>query len=94
MQLRTILTSIPLALALMTSLLLPTSVHAQARGDEVITEMSQAFKKGDRKRLGTLLPLANGHVLEPWAAYWELRNRIDTATALGNDGRHCGGCDL
>ena len=81
MQLRTILTSIPLALALMTSLLLPTSVHAQARGDEVITEMSQAFKKGDRKRLGTLLPLANGHVLEPWAAYWELRNRIDTATA-------------
>ncbi len=79
MLLRTILTSIPLALML--SLLVPTSAHAQARGDEVITEMSQAFKKGDRKRLGTLLPLASGHVLEPWAAYWELRNRIELATA-------------
>ena len=84
MQLRTILTSIPLALALMTSLgtglLAPTGVQAQARGDDVINEMSQAFKKGDRKRLGTLLPLASGHLLEPWAAYWELRNRIDTAS--------------
>ena len=86
MQLRTILTSIPLALALMASLLTftnataQTSATAQARGDEVITEMSQAFKKGDRKRLGALLPLASGHLLEPWAAYWELRNRIDTAT--------------
>jgi soluble lytic murein transglycosylase len=82
MQLRTILTSIPLALALTLSGLMPVSAHAQTRGDEVITEMAQAFKKGDRKRLGTLLPLASGHLLEPWAAYWELRNRIDTATAL------------
>ena len=81
MQLRTILTLIPPSLALMASLLVPTSVHAQARGDEVITEMSQAFKKGDRKRLGLLLPLASGHVLEPWAAYWELRNRLEIATA-------------
>ena len=81
MQLRTILTLIPPSLALMASLLVPTSVHAQARGDEVITEMSQAFKKGDRKRLGILLPLASGHVLEPWAAYWELRNRLEIATA-------------
>ena len=64
------------------SLLLSAPAHAQARGDDVITEMSQAFKKGDRKRLGTLLPMASGHVLEPWAAYWELRNRIDTATPL------------
>ena len=84
MQLRTILTSIPLALALMTilgaGLLVPTSARAQARGDEVINEMSQAFKKGDRKRLVTLLPLASGHVLEPWAAYWELRSRIETAS--------------
>ena len=79
MQLRTILTSIPLALML--SLLIPTSIHAQARGDDVIIEMSQAFKKGDRKRLGALLPLASGHLLEPWAAYWDLRSRLETATA-------------
>src|SRR5262249_5069183 len=27
-----------------------------------------------------LLPLSQGHVLEPWAAYWELRARLDTAS--------------
>jgi soluble lytic murein transglycosylase len=27
-----------------------------------------------------LLPQVRGHVLEPWAAYWELRARLDEAT--------------
>ena len=26
-----------------------------------------------------LLPAAQGHTLEPWAAYWELRVRLDEA---------------
>ncbi len=80
MQLSAILTSIPLALAAFIAVCLPVQAAAQAKGDDVIVEMSQAFKKADRKRLTALLPLAAGHVLEPWAAYWELRNRIDTAT--------------
>ncbi|HRM50234.1 MAG TPA: lytic transglycosylase domain-containing protein, partial [Alicycliphilus sp.] len=46
---------------------------AQNRGDDTLLEMQQAFRKGDRQRLTTLLPGARGHVLEPWAAYWELR---------------------
>jgi soluble lytic murein transglycosylase len=40
-------------------------------------EMNQAFRKGDRKRLAALLPQVRGHALEPWAAYWELRARLD-----------------
>ena len=77
MQLRAILTLISLALGLC----LPLQTTAQARGDDAILEMGQAFKKGDRKRLVALLPLVSGHVLEPWGAYWELRSRLDTATA-------------
>ena len=53
--------------------------RTDGRGDEVILEMSQAARRGDRQRLAQLLPQARGHVLEPWAAYWELRQRLDTA---------------
>ncbi|MDB5889360.1 MAG: lytic transglycosylase protein [Polaromonas sp.] len=49
--------------------------------DSVILEMNQAFRRGDRKRLGQLLPQARGHALEPWAAYWELRQRLGEASA-------------
>jgi soluble lytic murein transglycosylase len=42
--------------------------------------MSQAFQKADRKKLATLLPQAKGHVLEPWAAFWELRVRLGDAS--------------
>ena len=41
--------------------------------------MQQAFRQGNRPRLAQLLPQVRGHVLEPWAAYWELRSRLDTA---------------
>jgi len=85
MQFLTILTPI----ALLGSLLLGLAPagHAQSNStaktgrDETIVDMSQAFKQGDRKRLSALLPQARGHVLEPWAAYWELRARLDSASA-------------
>jgi len=48
-------------------------------GDDVVIDMSQAFRKGDRARLAALLPLARGHALEPWAAYWELKARLPDA---------------
>ncbi|WP_397407760.1 transglycosylase SLT domain-containing protein [Polaromonas sp.] len=51
-----------------------------ARGDEVLQEMNKAFKRGDKARLAQLLPQAQGHALEPWAAYWELRARLDEAS--------------
>ncbi len=54
-------------------------VHAQVKGDDLILDMNQAFRQGNRARLVQLLPLVRGHVMEPWAAYWELRSRLDTA---------------
>ena len=50
-----------------------------ARADDTILEMNDAFKKGERKRLTALLPQVRGHALEPWAAYWELRARLESA---------------
>ena len=54
---------------------------AQGKGDDVLLEMQQAFKRGDKKKLTTLLPQARGHALEPWAAYWELKARLGEASA-------------
>jgi soluble lytic murein transglycosylase len=71
MKFRTILASLAVALL--------GCAQAQPR-DDVLLEMSQAFRQGNKVRLAQLLPLAQGHVLEPWAAYWELRARLDTAT--------------
>ena len=81
MRLRAILTSICLTLAV---LAMPaTSAVAQskdsARADEAMVEMGDAFKKADRKRLAALLPQSRGHVLEAWAAYWELKLRLEEA---------------
>jgi soluble lytic murein transglycosylase len=77
-----------LASAILTLVLaLPMTAGAQApaksdtRGDDVVLEMNQAFKRGDRKKLTSLLPQARGHALEPWAAYWELKVRLDEASA-------------
>ena len=50
------------------------------RGDDVIIEMQKAFRSGDKKRLGSLLPQARGHALEAQAAYWELKTRLDDAS--------------
>ena len=70
MKLRTILALI--------AVLLSCQAGAQSR-DEIILDMNQAFKQGNRQRLTQLLPLARGHALEPYAAYWELRARLDVA---------------
>ncbi len=53
---------------------------ANAAADALILEMNQAFKRGDKTRLSQLLPRANGHALEPWAAYWELKARLGEAS--------------
>src|SRR6186997_1378515 len=70
MKLRTILASLAVVLL--------GCAQAQPR-DEVLLQMQDAFRQGNKARLAQLLPQAQGHALEPWAAYWELRSRIDTA---------------
>jgi soluble lytic murein transglycosylase len=72
MKLRTILASLAVTLL--------CSAQAQPR-DEILLQMQDAFARGNKARLAQLLPLAQGHALEPWAAYWELRARLDTAPA-------------
>ncbi|MEI6600360.1 MAG: lytic transglycosylase domain-containing protein, partial [Comamonadaceae bacterium] len=83
MQFHPILTSIALAGCLVLMPLAPSHAQpgatARTATDELIVEMSQAFKKSNSKRLSSLLPQVAGHPLEPWAAYWELRARLDTA---------------
>ena len=82
MQFQAILTSLAFAAL---AILAPTSV-AQAQGrdssyyDSTLTEMAQAYKARDRKRLSSLLPQLRGYVLEPWGAYWELSARLDQAS--------------
>ena len=59
----------------------PVSVAQTAPGDNLIVEMNQAFKRGDRKKLSATLPQVKGHTLEPYAAYWELKARLSEASA-------------
>ncbi len=56
-----------------------TATLAQHKGDDTLLDMQQAFKRGDKTRLSALLPQTRGHVLEPLAAYWEMRAKLDTA---------------
>ena len=62
------------------SALLPACAQTPKRGDDAVLEMHQAWRKMDRSRLSNLLPQVQGHTLEPLAAYWELRARLDTAS--------------
>jgi soluble lytic murein transglycosylase len=57
-----------------------SEARAEARADNALVEMNAAFKKLDKKRLTDLLPQTAGHSLEPWAAYWELKVRLEEAS--------------
>ena len=61
------------------ALMLPACAQVPKRGDDAVLEMHQAWRKMDRNRLSALLPQVQGHPLEPLAAYWELRSRLETA---------------
>ena len=75
------LTPILTLLAVLSAIVLAApAVQAQNRADDTLQDMQQAFRKGDRNRLSALLPQVQGHTLEPLAAYWELRLRLDTAS--------------
>jgi soluble lytic murein transglycosylase len=65
----------------MASFLGPIAIAQTAAGDSLIVEMNQAFKRGDQKKLSALLPQAKGHALEPYAAYWEIKARLEEASA-------------
>ncbi|MDO5653644.1 MAG: transglycosylase SLT domain-containing protein [Brachymonas sp.] len=60
-------------------------VTTPAASDEVILAMAQAYRSKNSATLTSLLPQATGHVLEPWAAYWELNTRLPSASAAEVD---------
>ncbi len=49
--------------------------------DQAMLDIRQAFERSDRNRLQALLPQVRGHLLEPWAAYWDMRLRLSEAPA-------------
>jgi soluble lytic murein transglycosylase len=52
---------------------------AQSAGDVALLRMQDAFRKNQSTNLSQTLPQLRGHVLEPMAAYWDMRVRLDTA---------------
>jgi soluble lytic murein transglycosylase len=67
--------------ALTTVLGSTTVAQAQPAGDEALLQMQQAARKGDQKTLAQLLPLTQGHPLQAWAEYWELKARLANASS-------------
>ena len=78
MQFPQILT--PLAMLALTMVFTLSTAAQTKAGDSLILEMHEAFRKNDKARLTALLPQARDHALAPWAAFWELRARLDTAS--------------
>ncbi len=54
-------------------------VAAQS-ADRVLQDMREAFRKNDQRALRDGLPRLQGHLLEPLAAYWELKARLESAS--------------
>jgi len=81
MQFSAILTPLALAACVILPSVSPSFAQGRdnSRYDEAITDMAQAYKARDRKRLTSLLPQVRGYILEPWGAYWELSARLDEA---------------
>ena len=71
MKIRTTLLAITLSIA--------GSVANAASGDEDFLLMRDAFRASDIRKLDLYAPKLKGHVLEPYAAYWQLRSRLDAA---------------
>jgi soluble lytic murein transglycosylase len=49
--------------------------------DQAVLAMYQAYRGSDHAGMAALLPQTRGSLLEPWAAYWEVRGRLDQAQA-------------
>ena len=65
------------------TLLLPLLLFAAnvsaAPGDDDFLALREAFRVNDTRKLDTYAPRLKGYVLEPYAAYWQLRSRLDDA---------------
>ncbi|MFP5427604.1 MAG: transglycosylase SLT domain-containing protein [Gammaproteobacteria bacterium] len=66
--------------AIMAALVLAGSATAQSPADSALLEMREAFRRGQSAQLTEWLPRVRGHRLEPLAAYWEMRARLERAS--------------
>ena len=53
------------------------------RGDAAFLSAREAFRSGERVRLGRQMEALQGHPLHAWAEYWALRLRLDDGDASG-----------
>jgi len=58
----------------------PVPVSAQSNPDQVLLDMREAYRKNNRRAVQAALPKVQGHLLEPLAAYWDMRLGLETAS--------------
>ena len=56
-----------------------SSRPAFAQSDADFLAAKGAYDKGDRAKLASLAPKLNGHILQPYVEYWQLKLAIDDA---------------
>jgi soluble lytic murein transglycosylase len=61
--------------------LLGCSTQTIAQTNDDFLAMRDAFRASDTRKLDLYAPKLKGHVLEPYAAYWQLRARLNDAPA-------------
>jgi len=57
------------------------ATHAGAQSDADFLAAKAAFERGDWRRLDMLAPAVAGHPLERYVTYWQLKSRLDDASA-------------
>lgn len=62
------------------AMLAPAAAQPLTDADRTLLDMRQAFAKNNPAQLRAALPQVLGHPLEPLAAYWELKARLETAS--------------
>ncbi len=64
------------------ALCLPSG-NSASRGDALFLSAREAFRNGERVRLGRQIVALQGHPLQAWAEYWALRLQLDDGDASG-----------
>src|SRR5438093_10841984 len=68
-------------IALVAAMQVMVSAHASAQADADLIAAKAAYERGDWRRLDAIAPALAGHPLERYVRYWQLRSRLDEATA-------------
>jgi soluble lytic murein transglycosylase len=74
--------AIAVAVASAPALCVPSATLAD-RGDAAFLSARDAFRNGERVRLGRQMAALQGHPLHAWAEYWALRMHLDDGDASG-----------